>query len=136
MGVVISLSTLFTIIINLVIGRYTDTKHRDKLIRIGGAANILIWIARIFIRGPISIFFTDSLYRISLSSILIPVWSKTYSFASKTHRFMKTVIFFEQAVNLSRTILLFFAFIIIYFTGRIELSFIAPAITSLLYFII
>lgn len=49
---------------------------------------------------------------------------------------MKTVIFFEQAVNLSRTILLFFAFIIIYFTGRIELSFIAPAITSLLYFII
>lgn len=136
MGIVISLSTLFTIILNLVIGKYTDTKHQKKLIKIGGGANILVWVARIFIKGPISIFFTDSLYRVSLSSILIPMWTRTYAFASKTHRYMKTVILYDQTVNLSRTLMLLIAFFIVYFTDKIELSFIAPALTSILYFLI
>lgn len=136
LGVVISLSTLFTIIINLVIGRYTDTRHRSKLIKIGGLVNMFVWIFRIFIKGPVSIFFTDALYRVSLSSVLIPIWTKTYSHASKTHRYMKTVIFFEQSVNLSRTMLLMAAFGILLFTDRLELSFIPPAITSLLYLFI
>jgi hypothetical protein len=136
MGIVISLSTLFTIVLNLVIGKYTDTKHRKKLIKFGGAANILIWIARIFIKGPISIFFTDSMYRVSLSSIFIPMWTRTYAYASKTHRYMKTVILYDQSVNLSRTLMLLVAFLIVFFTGKIEYSFITPALTSFLYFFI
>jgi hypothetical protein len=133
LGVIISLSTLLTIIVMLYIGRLTDTRYRDRVIKVGAMSNFVVWLFRMLARGPFSVLLIDAAARITRGSILIPSYTKTYETASKTTKYMKTVIFFDQSMNLARVMGLVIVLIVLSFTSQLEMTFIPAGLLSFFY---
>lgn len=135
-GIVISLASGLTILVMLYIGKLADTKHRKRTIRLGSILSLFVWILRMFVQNSLSIFCVDALAKIARSMLSISIFTQAYERAEKTTRYMKTVIFFTQALNLGKTLICLLVFVVLYFTSNLVFTFIPAALVSLLYMVL
>ena len=82
-GLLTSLTALVSLIIILIVGRLTDIKNKNYLIKIGSILTSFFWFLRIFVDTKIKIFFVDTFKKFSYNILLIPWEANTYNLANK-----------------------------------------------------
>jgi hypothetical protein len=83
LGFVVSLTALFSIVADGLIGRMVDWS-REKMLRIGAVVNSVIWIIKTTIRTNLGVYVLDSLNGLSQQSILTSFGAKSYDIAEKS----------------------------------------------------
>ena len=127
LGLVTSLSLLFSLIVTLVIGRLSDVRRR-LVLRIGAFLNAVIWAVKTFVRTTFQVFIIDSFYGITRTAISISFDALTYDKANKS-RVVEFIIFREIFIQFGRVML----FIGMVFTADLINSFIFGSGASFLY---
>jgi len=82
-GLLTSLTAFVSLIIVLIVGRLTDIKNKNYLIKIGSILTSFFWFLRIFVDTRIKIFFVDTFKKFSYNILLIPWEAHTYDIANK-----------------------------------------------------
>ena len=77
LGIIISLSSLFTILVIAKIGRLADI-NRKKVFKVGVLTHAPSWILRLFFLSPIGIFFSNLYSYITIAAIDISFNKKIY----------------------------------------------------------
>ncbi|MCH7492286.1 MFS transporter [Patescibacteria group bacterium] len=103
LGLVSSLSILFSLIFVFIVAKYSDI-HRRLILKIGAIMNALIWGVRFFIKTTFQVFIIDSFYGVSQSLISIPFDALSYDKANKSN-IVKFIIFRETIVQTGKVIL-------------------------------
>lgn len=85
LGIVASLSVLFSLISTFFIGRFADLNRR-KLLKISSISNSVVWIFKSFVVTPFQVFFVDSINGITRTSTDIPFNAINYDKANKESR--------------------------------------------------
>ncbi len=100
-GMILGISTLFSILIFSFIGIITDRYDKVKIIKFGAILHLFGWLWRIFVNTPVEILMVDSYKNVSDKVISIPWWARSYDIASRENYFLYTVMR-EVSFNLSR----------------------------------
>jgi MFS family permease len=103
LGLVTSLSLLFSLIITFMIGKFSDARKR-LVLRIGALLNAVIWAIKTFVRTTLQVFIIDSFYGITRTAISIPFDTLTYDKANKS-KLVEFIIFREIFIQLGRVML-------------------------------
>lgn len=127
LGLVVSFSSLFSLIITLIIGRFSDMRRR-LVLRIGALLNVVIWGIKTFIRTTLQVFIIDAFHGMARTAISIPFDALTYDKANK-NKLVEFIIFREIFIQLGRVVL----FIGMVFTADLITGFIFGSGVSFLY---
>lgn len=103
LGFITSLSLFFSFIATLIIGRYTDIQRR-LVLRAAALLNVVIWIARMFVRTSLHIVATDSLYGMTRTAIGISFDALSYDKANKDG-LLASIAMREITIQIGRAIL-------------------------------
>ena len=121
-GIINTLAQIGAILFTFLVGKLTDKKDKQKLMRIGALVMILCWIAR-FVFPTATIFYIVSIVVGFVEAlVLIPFSSIIYSNAKKEDP-MDFLLFREFSVGLSRV---FVYAVVLLFVSKLILSFILP----------
>ncbi|MDP2630403.1 MAG: MFS transporter [Candidatus Uhrbacteria bacterium] len=135
-GAAITFSTLITSLAILYVGRQTDIRDRNKVLRVSTLLLSLSWVLRTIARGASAVIFADFFSRTSRYLFALPFFSGLYRHATETS-IVRTVIFFEMALTVGKMIVAAFLAIVFYYipvSSSWNVAFITAAIFSLLYF--
>jgi len=127
LGIVSSLSILFSLFFVFIIGIFSDT-HRKLVLKIGAILNTIVWGFRFFVKTTFQVFIVDSFYGISQTLISIPFNALSYDKANKS-KIVKFIMFREIVIQTGRVIL----FIIMTMIATLTTSFFFGGGASLLY---
>jgi len=127
LGIVSSLSLLFSLIFVFIIGKFSDV-HRKLVLKIGALFNTMIWGVRFFVKTTFQVFIVDSFYGISQTLISIPFDALSYDKANKSN-IVKFIIFREMTIQTGRVIL----FLVMTMITALTTSFFFGGGASLLY---
>lgn len=127
LGIVSSLSLLFSLFFVFIIGKFSDV-HRKLVLKIGALMNTIIWGVRFFVKTTFQVFFVDSFYGISQTLISIPFDALSYDKANKSN-IVKFIMFREMIIQTGRVIL----FLIMTVMATLTVSFFFGGGASLLY---
>lgn len=127
LGLVFSLSILFSLIFTFIVAIFSDI-HRRLVLRTGAVMNALIWGIRFFVKTIFQVFIIDSFYGMSQTLIHISFNALSYDKANKTN-IVKFIMFREMIIQTGRVIL----FAIMTFIATFTISFILGGGASLLY---
>lgn len=134
-GFIVTLSLLLSVLAFYIIGKWTDTYDKFKLLRIGNLFYFFAWVGRIFTSTPLGIFFVDSYKNVTSKVLHIPWGAACYDLAEKDKN--GGFFFFyrrEVVFNLARILVLPVIFALFYFDFYpFTISFIIAAIASLGY---
>ena len=100
-GYSISLTALGIAIFTLLIGKMTDRGHSGQLLKVGGLAYAIIWIARIFASTPLEMLMLSFLGGMFFTAIQIPVFAAFCDIA-RGKRVIAWVVVREQWLGLGR----------------------------------
>lgn len=125
-GLISSLSFLFSILFILTIGKILDGNKR-KVLRIGAILNFLIWIIKFFIKTVFHVFIIDSIYGISASSTNVSFNAISYDKANKSN-ILKYNLFREFSINFGSSIM----FMLLAFLPSVKIGILISMIASLL----
>jgi MFS family permease len=100
-GFLISASVLVATILTFYIGRVTDETSRHAVLKIGTVFTAFTWLMRSLVVSGVGVFMSDSLYRISRTTVGVPFAAILYEDAKKTS-VMNSVIFFQMVLSLSK----------------------------------
>ena len=117
----------------LIVGKLANSSARSKLIKTTSVAVALSWIFRVMAFNWISIFISDTLYKASKRTLDVPVTALIYS-RPESKKLLTYLIFREIALAVSKGLTALAAFVVIYLTGQILLTFVMAAIFTLFYF--
>jgi len=142
-GLIVTLSTIFSVITFYIIGKISDKYDRVKLLRIGTLFYTLGWIARIFANSSLKIFVVDSYKNIAEKILHVPWQAHSYDlfvkkgflqFFSIQKRYFHFIVAREVIFNLARIIVMPLL-MLIFFIGPSPfiLSFIIASLFSLGY---
>lgn len=132
MGLITSLSLMFSAIFILYMGKITDTVNRSRLLNIGSFLTSAAWIIKFFAVTPFSVFLSHTLYRICRSAAGIPFQTIFYEKAAlKGAEADEFIIYREIILNISRFFLFLFLAGLFFFVPKVNLAFILAAIFSL-----
>lgn len=127
LGIVSSLSLLFSVIFILVIGKFSDL-YRRTILRIGTIANAIIWICRSFVITPIQVFVVDSFSGASRASMDLPFDALCYDKANKDN-IMKFITLREMTVNVGKGL---FFIVLMFITDFVSVFRFGGSLSSLL----
>lgn len=132
-GLIVTSSLIFSIILFYFAGKVTDKYNKSKIITLISKFYFLSWIGRIFANSAILIFSVDT-YKNILEKFLYVAWgAKSYDIASKEDYFM-FIVAREIIFNLSRIIILPIIILLFYYDiYPFIISFIIASVFSLLY---
>ncbi len=132
LGALVAVSTFFTTVVYLYIGRATDGKDRRAILRSGTISYFMTWLLRILARSVMGIFLVDVFSRITKQSIAIPMIATTYENAQDTS-VMKTVLFFEMSLVVGKIVAILLSLVLleIFVPGWNAMFFLAGAMTLL-----
>ncbi len=133
-GLFITLSFLFSIIVYYFIGKATDkVRDKRKLIKLGTILYFFGWIGRLFVNTPLKVIVVDS-YKNMTQKILHVPWSvASYDIARKEQYFM-FIVMREITYNLARIIFLPLVILVFYIDfNPFVISFIMASLFTLLY---
>ena len=130
-GALTSLIVGVTIVLQLFVGKFTDIKNKDKLIRYGSIFYALGWIIKIFIATAFQIFITSTYHSLARIFTRTPFDTLYYeSAADQGHYVDEYTVIHEMAIQFGKVILLLFALVLApYFS--IQWIFALAAISSL-----
>lgn len=130
-GAISSLVVLVTIILRLVMGKYTDKMKKRKLIRTGTILYSLGWIAKTFVVTGFQIFIASTYHNFATVVMRTPFDTLMYEKAADSGHYVDEYsVLREIALNFGRALMFIFILIIIGF-GGINLAFPLAAIMSL-----
>lgn len=127
LGLISSLSLLFSLFFVFIVSKFSDT-HRRLVLKIGAVMNAVIWGVRFFVKTTLQVFVVDSFYGISQTLISIPFDALSYDKANKSN-VVKFIMFREMMVQTGRVIL----FLIMTVIATLTTSFLFGGGASLLY---
>ena len=127
LGLVSSLSVLFSLVFVFIVAKFSDI-HRRLVLKIGAGLNAVIWGVRFFVKTTFQVFVVDSFYGISQSLIHIPFDALSYDKANKSD-IVKFIMFREMIVQTGRVIL----FLVMTVIATLTTSFLFGSGASLLY---
>lgn len=131
LGFIVSATSVITVFLLLMMGRFTD-KGSDKALGIGTILDSLSWISRMFFLSPIGIFINNFYASITRSMVVIPFEKKVYRRAHGSENVAEFVMFREFHLFLGRmvAIALFLAI------GSITSMFISASIVTLMHLLL
>ncbi len=133
-GAITSITTLLTFMIFYFIGRATDLKSKQKLLKIGTFLYFFGWIGRIFVTGFTSVIFVDTYKNLTQNVLAIPWSARFYDIAAKGDYF-RMIVHREIVFNLSRLVVLPIIMLLFFLNLRyaFTLAFAIAAFSSLFY---
>jgi len=134
-GALVSVSTLVMAVAFLYIGRLDDRIGARAILKIGTIITFFVWLMRVFIKMPLSVFAADSLGRISRGLIYIPLIGMVYEYGRK-NAVMRTAVILEMSLSLGKMItiaLSWFLFMALPSATAWQGIFVVAAIFALLY---
>lgn len=102
-GIIVTFSSLLTAIALLYIGKLTDDKNPNVILRFGVAAKVLLWLALLPVRTAFQYFFVDAGYRIARGATEYPLLTETYN-AARESDVMKVVVLYETGLIIGKLI--------------------------------
>lgn len=135
LGLIVSATILMTSLVMLVVGRLTDTRYRNKLIRIGTIFTLLSHPARLLVLNPFGVLAADTFYSVSRSVLGIPYTASVYDEA-KNGSIMRSLMVHEMALAAGKALASFTAIALIaLFPPGWTAIFIFGAVLTLFYFL-
>lgn len=132
LGLLTSISILFTTLIFLYIGRATDVNSKAVL-KLGTFFYFISWLLRVATRSIFGVFLVDFLGRTSKQAIAIPITAITYEKA-QDGSVMNNIVFFEMALVVGKIIAIILALVLLQlFVPGWNSIFIASGLMTLLY---
>ncbi|HLD82146.1 MAG TPA: MFS transporter [Patescibacteria group bacterium] len=135
LGSLTALSTLFMMILLLVLGKFSDTVRgsKRKLLTIGVLWYALTWLSRIMVQSFRGIFFVDSSSRLSKNILLIPLYGQTVERAKENH-LVRDIIFYEMSLTLGKISACLILAVVFWFEpGAWNVAWVLGALYSLLF---
>lgn len=131
-GAVAALVTGATIVLQLLVGKYTDNKNlRSKLLKYGSTLYATGWILKIFVGTAFHIFIADSYHRFMKIFMRLPFDALTYeSTADNGHFVDELTVLNESALHVGKVLMLI-AVIVLSFYFSLNMTFILAAIASI-----
>ena len=134
-GLIFSGATLIMILSTIFVGKMVDQRDKRKILKWGTAMLSLSWLAKIFIRTPLSLFAVESFSEVSKKVVTVPQMAIIYQDAKKSH-LVKKIVFLEMSLAIGKiaiiAVLIGFSFFFSEITV-LQISFILAAAMSLLY---
>ncbi len=96
-GIIVTFSSLVTALVLLYIGKLTDDKNPNVVLRLGVLAKTLLWLVLIPVRTAFQYFFADAGFRIARGATEYPLLTETYNAARETD-VMKVVVLYETGL--------------------------------------
>lgn len=131
-GILTTITIFFTFILMLWIGKLSNNKHKSGLIKKGAGLLSLSWLAKMFAFTPMSIFFADSLYKISEEIFFIPYVSLIYTRAAK-RKIIEYNAFWQGALGLGKASVAIIFWFLLFFTDNLAYTFLVSAIFAPLF---
>lgn len=135
LGSLVALSTLVTGIVLIYIGRTTDKKNKQKIIKTGTVLYSFNWFMRLLAVTGLHVFFIDAFSRIFKDVIFVPVMALTYDRANKSD-ILRSVIFFEQSLAFGKFLAALIVFVLLYFVSGWAAAFLIAAGMTFLYILL
>lgn len=105
-GIIITLSSLVTALALLYIGKMTDDKNPNVVLRLGVFFKVAMWLVLIPVRTAFQYFFVDAGYRIARGATEYPLLTETYNAARETD-VMKVVVLYETGLIIGKLLAMF-----------------------------
>lgn len=134
-GALVAVSTLITAFVILYIGKLTDCRKKQGVLRFTSVMYAASWILRIFLQFPLGALFVDTFSRIGKNSLSIPLTAITYHNARRGD-VVERMIFFEMCLIVGKIIALILLLLLLSFVSNSILwtmIFVLAALFSLLY---
>lgn len=104
LGAVVSLAFFFSLIITILVSRFSDIKRR-LVLKAGSVFNSLVWIGKSFVVAPLQVFVLDAFYGASQASMHIPFEALNYDKTNDNNR-AKIILQREVYIKLGGAIFL------------------------------
>lgn len=130
-GAVSSLVILFTIVIQLLMGSFTDRFNKRKLMHLGSVFYALGWFFKIFVGTGFQIFIVSAYHNFAAIVLRTPFDALIYEKAADAGHYVDELsVLREIALNLGRVICLLVLFLLVNFIG-LPATFVLAAVASL-----
>jgi len=100
-GIYLSLSLIVMTVVSFSIGERAEKSRKEKLLRKYTPLMVVGYVFRIISISPLRIFLTDSIARISMAGVMIPMMYKVYSQAKST-KSLEFMIAFEIVLAIAK----------------------------------
>ncbi|MBI2098867.1 hypothetical protein HYT45_00420 [Candidatus Uhrbacteria bacterium] len=135
LGLIVSATILFTSLTMLIVGRLTDTRYRNLLIRLGTIFTFFSHPVRLMVLTPFGVLAADTFYGISRSVLGIPFTASVYDEA-KNGSIMRSLMRHEMALAAGKALASFAGIALIFlFPPGWAALFIFGAFLTLFYFL-
>jgi YQGE family putative transporter len=130
-GILSSLIILIGVILQLVVGKYTDLFNKRKLLHWGSAFYAAGWLVKIFVLTGMHIFLVGSYHQFARIFKDTPFDTLNYEIlADHGHLVDEYTVIKEMAVQLGKVFILAFAIVVVFFFG-LNWTFVLAALASL-----
>ncbi|MFH0828890.1 MAG: MFS transporter [Candidatus Kerfeldbacteria bacterium] len=131
-GVLVGVSALFTAIITLIIGKWTDRTPKRNVLAVGGLGTMAIWMLRIVSRIPPLVLALEWLGRPFYNSAVVSMTSMTYDRAHEDDYSWHGVLY-EQGYAIAKSLIALAVFFLASITDPFAAAFVLAALVSPLY---
>ncbi len=134
LGIISTVVVGITVILQLIVGKYTDKKaSRKQLLRFGSTFYAIGWIIKIFIATAFQIFIVDAYQKLMKIFMRIPFDAMTYEKAAdEGHYVDEFTVIREMAINFGRGGMLLLVILSSFFVS-IQMTFILGAVAAMLF---
>ena len=130
-GVLSSLTVGVTVIMQLLVGKYSDIKNKNKMIKLGTILYSTGWIFKIFLATAFQIFVASTYHNFTKIFAKTPFDALTYEKAAdQGHYVDEFTVIHEMAINYGKVISLILILVLLQFVG-LHWTFIIAALASL-----
>lgn len=103
-GLLVGLSALMTTLATLVIGKFTDRRPKQDIVRFGGIGNLAVWLLRIVSRIPALVLVMEWIGRIFYNSNVVGMTAITYDRAHDDDYSWHGVLY-EQGFSIAKMLM-------------------------------
>jgi MFS family permease len=132
-GIISTLIVGISVILQLILGKYTDKMDKKKMLKLGSIFHAFGWIAKIFVVTTFQIFITATYHNLSKIFIRTPFDVLTYEMAAdEGHYVDEFTVIHEIAIGMGKSLMLL---LILFFSmfASLQWTFILGALAALLY---
>jgi MFS family permease len=112
LGIISAISVLVTTMILLFIGRWTDKRSKNKLLKFGVVLYFFSWLFKILTRSYLGIILLDIYSRVSKNTVAIPITAGLYQNAQHGS-VMEEVVFFETALVTGKIVAMLLSLVVL-----------------------
>jgi MFS family permease len=131
MGIISSLIILVTILLKLIMGKYTDKFNKKKLLRYGTVLYSLGWLGKTIVQTSWHIFLASTYHNFSAVAMRTPYDTLMYEKAADAGHYVdEYTVLREMSLNIGRVLMILAMFVLFNFFG-LNYAFILAAVAAL-----